>query len=219
VSARIVAVVNQKGGSSKTTLSIHLAGTLARRGIKSLIVDADPQGTSTRWASSAPDAALFPAAVLGLSAAGEKVHREIAKFKDDYEAIIIDCPPSVDSPIPKSALLIADLALIPLIPSPLDLWSSVGIKKLIEEISSINDGLQARLVITQLEPRTMLTREVLDILQDFGIPRLQTALCHRTAYRQSAVFGGTVHNLRNKATQAIQEVEALTDEVLKIIRM
>jgi len=64
----------------------------------------------------------------------------------------------------------------------------------------------------------MLTREVLDILQDFGIPRLQTALCHRTAYRQSAVFGGTVHNLKNKATQAIQEVEALTDEVLKLIR-
>jgi chromosome partitioning protein len=62
-------------------------------------------------------------------------------------------------------------------------------------------------------------RELLDILQDFGIPRLKTALCHRTAYRQSAVFGGTVHNLRNKATQAIQEVEALTDEVLKTIRM
>ena len=190
MSARIIAVVNQKGGSSKTTLAIHLAGTLARRGIKSLIVDADPQGTSTRWASSAPDATPFPAAVLGLSAAGEKVHREIVKFKDDYDVIIIDCPPSVDSPIPKSALLIADLALIPLIPSPLDLWSSVGMKKLVEEISAINDGLQARSVITQLEPRTMLTRDVLDILQDFGIPRLQTALCHRTAYRQSAVFGG-----------------------------
>jgi chromosome partitioning protein len=99
-----------------------------------------------------------------------------------------------------------------------DLWSSVGIKKLIEDIRSINDGLQARLVITQLEPRTMLSRDVLDILQDFGIPRLQTALCHRTAYRQSAVFGGTVHNLRHRATQAIQEVEALTDEVLQIIR-
>ena len=104
MSARIVAVVNQKGGSSKTTLSIHLAGTLARRGIKSLIVDADPQGTSTRWASSAPDATPFPAAVLGLSAAGEKVHREIAKFKDDYDVIIIDCPPSVDEWLPDRIL-------------------------------------------------------------------------------------------------------------------
>ena len=103
MSVRVIAVVNQKGGAGKTTLSMQLAGSIARRGMKVLVVDADPQGTATRWASSAPDDNPFPAAVIGLSAAGDKVHREVAKFKDDYDISIIDCPPAVDSPTPQSA--------------------------------------------------------------------------------------------------------------------
>ena len=77
MAAKVVAVVNQKGGSGKTTLTMQLAGTLARRGVKVLVVDADTQGTATRWSSSAPDDTPFPAAVIGLSAAGNKVHRVV----------------------------------------------------------------------------------------------------------------------------------------------
>jgi chromosome partitioning protein len=147
MAAKVVAVVNQKGGSGKTTLTMQLAGTLAQRGVKVLVVDADSQGTATRWSSSAPDDTPFPAAVVGLSAAGNKVHREVAKFTDDFALIMIDCPPAIESPVPQSALLIADLALVPIIPSPPDLWAAVGIRQLIETLKTINEGLQARLVI------------------------------------------------------------------------
>lgn len=215
--AKIIAVVNQKGGVGKTSVTMELAGTLARRGFKVLVVDADPQGTATRWAAAAPDDTPFPAAVMSLSAAGGKVHREVAKFTEDYEVILIDCPPAADSPVPQSALLIADLALVPVIPSPLDLWSSTGIRQVIEAISQSNEGLQARLVINALEPRTSLAKEVVDILSAFGIPRAETALHHRTVYRQSAVFGGTVHLFGSKAAPAIEEVERLTDEVLALL--
>ena len=74
--AKIIAAVNQKGGSGKTTLSMQLAGALARRGHEVLIVDADPQGTATRWAASAEDEKPFPATVAGLAAAAGKVHHE-----------------------------------------------------------------------------------------------------------------------------------------------
>ncbi|MEE9148513.1 MAG: ParA family partition ATPase [Candidatus Tectomicrobia bacterium] len=217
MTAQIIAIVNQKGGAGKTTLAMQLAGTVAQRGMKVLVVDADVQGTATRWASSAPDARSFPAAVIGLSAAGGKVHREIAKFTDDYALIIVDCPPAVDSPVPQSALLIADLALVPIIPSPPDLWAALGIRQLIETIGEINEGLRARLVINALEPRTSLAKESLEILQGFGIPLAGTVLHHRTAYRQSAAFGGTVHHLGRKAAPALHEIEALTDEVLAIL--
>src|SRR4029453_18233178 len=218
MAAKVVAVVNQKGGSGKTTLTMQLAGTLAKRGIKVLVVDADSQGTATRWSSSAPEDTPFPAAVVGLSAAGNKVHREVAKFTDDYALIMIDCPPAVESPVPQSALLIADLALVPIIPSPPDLWAAVGIRQLIETLNTINEDLQARLVINNLEPRTSLAKEALDILPELGFPLLRTILHHRTAYRQSAVFGGMVHHLGRKATPAIREIEALADEVSAIVK-
>src|SRR4051795_3748832 len=139
--AKIISVVNQKGGSGKTTLSMQLAGALARRGHDVLIVDADPQGTATRWAASAEDEKPFPATVAGLAAAAGKVHREVKKYISRYDYIIIDCPPAVDSLAPQSALLIADLAVVPVIPSPPDLWASVGITKLIENARTVNEEL------------------------------------------------------------------------------
>jgi chromosome partitioning protein len=218
MTAKIIAVVNQKGGSGKTTISMQLAGALARRGNKILVVDADPQGTATRWAASAEDQTPFPASVVGLSAANNKVHREVKKFVDDYGCIIIDCPPAADSPVPQSALLIADLALVPLIPSPLDIWAAVGIRQVITNVSDINEILKARLVMNQCQPNTTLAQEALDVLPEFGIELAKTYLRHRQVYRQSAVFGQTVHNFGSKATAAIEEIESLTNEVLDILR-
>ena len=215
--AKIIAVANQKGGSGKTTVSMQLAGTIARRGNKVLVVDADPQGTATRWAASAEDEHPFPASVVGLSAASAKVHREVKKFIDDYNYIIIDCPPAADSPVPQSALLIADLVLVPLIPSPLDMWAAVGIRQVIANVSDLNEGLKSRLVLNQCQPNTTLTQETLEVLPEFGIELAKAQLRHRQVYRQSAVFGQTVHDFGGKASAAIEEMESLTSEVFEIL--
>lgn len=217
MAAKIIAVVNQKGGSGKTTLSMQLAGALARRGGRVLVVDADPQGTATRWAASAEDERPFPASVVGLSAASAKVHREVRKFVDDYSYIIIDCPPAADSPVPQSALLVADLALVPVIPSPLDMWAAVGIREVISNVGDINEDLTPRLVINQLQPNTTLAKEALEVLPEFGIDLCETYMRQRQVYRQSAVFGQTVHDFGAKAAAAVEEVEALTNEVLALL--
>jgi chromosome partitioning protein len=195
--AKIIAVANQKGGSGKTTVSMQLAGAIARRGNRVLVVDADPQGTATRWAAS--------------------VHREVKKFIDDYGYIIIDCPPAADSPVPQSALLIADLVLVPIIPSPLDMWAAVGIRQVIFNVSDINEGLKSRLVLNQCQPNTTLTQETLEVLPEFGIELAKTQIRHRQVYRQSAVFGQTVHDFGSKAAAAVGEIEALTSEVFGIL--
>ena len=215
--AKIITVANQKGGSGKTTVSMQLAGTLARRSYRVLVVDADPQATATRWAASASDEIPFPASVVGLSAANEKVHREVRKFINDYSVIIIDCPPAADSQVPQSALLVADLVLVPIIPSPLDMWAAVGIKQVIANVSEINDTLQARLLLNHCQPRTTLAQEAQEILPAFGIETAISKLCHRQVYRQAAVFGKTVHDFGRKAAAAITEINALADEVFEIL--
>ncbi len=216
--AKIIAVVNQKGGSGKTTVSMQLAGAIARRKKRVLVVDADPQGTATRWAASAEDEKPFPASVIGLSAASAKVHREVKKFIDDYDFIIIDCPPAADSPVPQSALLIADLALVPIIPSPLDMWAAVGIRQVILNVEDLNEALQSRLVLNQCQPKTTLAQESLEILPEFGIGLAKAQIHHRQVYRQSAVYGQTVHDFGSKASAAIKEIEALTKEVMAIVK-
>lgn len=216
--AKILTAVNQKGGCGKTTVAMQLAGALGRSGHRVLVVDADPQGTATRWAASAHDEQPFPARVAGLAAAGGKVHREVKKYVNDYDYILVDCPPAVESPVPQSALLIADLALIPIIPSPADLWAATGTRGLVERAMDINPALQARLIVNMLQPNTSLSHESLDVLQDFGIPLAESKLHLRTAYRQSAVFGGTVHDLGRDAAKAVQEMDALVDEIKRLLR-
>ena len=216
--ARIITLVNQKGGPGKTTITMHLAGTLARRGFKVLVVDADPQGTATRWAASAPDGAAFPTSIAGLAGADVNLHREVKKFFTDYDFIVIDCPPSADSAASQSALLVADLGLVPVIPSPPDLWAGVAIRKVIEVASSVNEHLQARLLINQRKPNTRLAAKTLELLPEYLIPLCRTQIGDREAYRHAAAYGQTVHDLGPKAAPAVREVEALTSEILSVMQ-
>jgi chromosome partitioning protein len=216
--AKILVAANQKGGCGKTTVAMQIGGTLGRTGHRVLIVDADPQGTATRWAASASDESPFPAHVAGLAAAGGKVHREIKKYLESYDYILVDCPPAVESAVPQSALLIADVALVPIIPSPADLWAATGTRGLIERAVEINPALHARLVVNMLQSNTSMSKEVLEVLEDFGIPLTHAKLHLRTAYRQAAVFGGTVHDLGREATKAMHEVDALVHEVLDLFK-
>lgn len=217
MSAKIICLCHQKGGAGKSTITMQLAGTLGLWKHKTLVIDADPQGTDIRWSASAAEDTPFPAQVVGLGAAGAKVHREIKKFLDGYDFIIIDCPPAIDSPVPESALMISDLALIPCIPSPPDIWAANGITGLINRIGGVNEDLQARLVINQIKENTILGREVRDLLNNFGIEMAKTELGQREVYRHSALYGTTVHHFGKQATEAINEIENLTREVCKIL--
>jgi len=218
VRAKIITVANQKGGCGKTTITMQLGGALGRRGHRTLIVDADPQGTASRWAASAPDDKLFPATVVSLAATGRALHREVRKLISDYEYVVIDCPPAVESQAPQSALLISDLVLIPIIPSPPDLWASVGIKELILNSLTVNEGLRSRIVLNQCQKNRTLAKDALDVLAKFGVELASSSLGVREAYRHASLVGGTVHDLEPKISlAAIQEVERLTDEVIALI--
>ena len=214
--ARILAFVNQKGGPGKTTLAIHVAGELARRGGRVLIADADPQATATRWAAAAPEDAPFPAAVAGLGHAGEKLHRELVKYLDPYDWIVVDCPPSAESSLTRSALLVADLAVVPVVPSPPDLWAGIAIRQVLNEVTVLNDTLQSRLVLNRRKAGTRLASHTLDLLPRYGIPVLESGIGEREAFRHAAAGGVTVADLP-RAGKAADEIAALVHELLLVL--
>ncbi|GAC1417754.1 MAG: ParA family partition ATPase [Burkholderiaceae bacterium] len=217
--AKVITLFNQKGGCGKTTVTIQLAGTLARRGFKTLVVDMDEQNTATRWASQAPDEAPFPAALMNLSAMGGKVHREIKNHLDYYDFILIDCPPSAVSPAPSSAMLISDLAIIPIVPAPADMWASVAAKKLALTVQATNEQLKIRMLPNMVQKTTNLARDTLDVLaEDDEVPLMKSWIGSRSAFRECQLTGSTVHSL-SKTSAAAREVDALAGEVLTLLEV
>ncbi len=215
MSAKIIAVVNQKGGAGKTTLTMLLAGSLADRGKRVLVADADVQNTALHWSGMGSG---FPAQVVDFSGEENKLHKALRKRAEEFDFILIDSPPAATAPITASALRGAHLALVPVIPSPLDLWASVRIREAITLARNKNPELEARLVVNQMQPNTVLAREVLAMLPEFGIPMLAASLKSRTAYRQCAALGGSILALGSRAALAVMEVDALRREVEALLR-
>jgi chromosome partitioning protein len=147
-----------------------------------------------------------------------KLHKALRKRLDEFDYIVIDSPPAAAAPVTASALKAAHLALVPVIPSPLDLWASVRIREAITHARHKNPELEARLVVNQMQPNTLLAREVLGMLPEFGITLLAASLKSRTAYRQCAALGTTIRALGNRAALAVMEVDALRREVERLLK-
>ena len=214
--ARIIALINQKGGVGKTTATMLLSAELSKRGYRTLVADCDSQSSSMSWALAAPDSTPFPAAVVNLASFAEKTHREIQKHLDNYDFIVIDCPPSLEALAPQSALLVAHLAIIPLPPSPADLWAARPVKILVERAQTINEGLKAAILPNKVG-RTSLSKAIMKKLDDFGIPVMSAHLSHRIAYQEAVIAGVSVSDLGRDAKPAADEVRAMTDEVLALL--
>jgi len=216
MAARIIAVVNQKGGVGKTSVSMLIAAELAKRGFRVMVADCDAQGSSTAWARAAPDSAPFPAAVVNLASYAEKTHREVDKHLQNYDFIVVDCPPSLEALASQSALLVAHLAIIPTPPSPADLWAVQGVKALVSRAQTINDALKAVILVNKAT-RTSLSRAIFGRLADFGIPVMSARLCNRTAYQEAVIAGASVADLGRDAKPAAEELRIMTDEVLSLL--
>ena len=213
LTAQIITVINQKGGSSKTTTAMSISGALGKRGHSVLLVDADEQQTALRWSKAAPLHKPFPAAVIGMASYGEKLHREVQRQLENYDFIVIDTPPALAAGAPVSALLIANLAVVPVPPAPADLWAARGVKLLIESVQVVNTNLAAVLIASRVQ-RTSLTRAVLQEMKHFGIPLINAQLSNRTAFQEAVLAGTTVCALGRGAKAAADEVSAVTDEIL-----
>ena len=205
----VIAVVGNKGGAGKTTLAVNLAAALSRRA-STVVLDADPQGSALQWRAFADGRAAVD--VLCATAGIEPLVRNA---KSRHTHVIIDCPPSVHSPQMLSALRVADLALIPVQPSPVDLWATVHVEDAIARARESNPALDALIVINQLEARTVLSRLMRDAVTELALPVADTAIRRRSVFRTSALDGKSVFDMGQRGADAVAELDQLLDEVLK----
>jgi chromosome partitioning protein len=209
----ITAFLNQKGGVGKTTLSVSVATTLALKKKQVLLIDADPQHGALNWQSHREAEPLFP--IVGLPT--DKLHREVSAHTPNYDHIIIDSPPRLES-ISRSIILASDLILIPVQPSPHDIWSAAAVIELIEQASTFKENLKTAFIVNRKITNTALGRDVFTALQNYPIPVLKTAVCQRVAFAESAASGQSVPETDPRSSAA-REIESITDEILEMMNL
>lgn len=208
----IVAFLNQKGGVGKTTLATHIAGELALRGRQVILLDADPQGSSLDWTQRRSQQGLrrlFSA--VGL--ARETLHQEAPKFERRCDHVVIDGPPRIAA-LARSALLAADRVLVPVQPSPYDVWASAEMVALIREAQVFRPQLAAAFVINRRIVRTVIGREARDTLAEQPLPALHAQIHQRIVFADSVAAGRLACETAPDSAAA-REITALTDELLR----
>jgi len=197
-----VAVLNEKGGSGKTTIATNLAAAWYRSGRDVLLLDADPQLTALDW-SDTSDGDGVPVVQLGKS----NLRRDLPRVGESFELVVIDGAPRMGE-LTASAVSVADFVLIPVQPSAADIWSA----ETVVEVCEARDT-PAAFVLSRAVVGTREAGAAADALASFDIPLLEARTCQRIAYARAMGRGVSVLDVPG-ADKAADEIRSLADEVL-----
>ena len=206
----IIAVLNPKGGCGKTTISTNLARALHDRGHSVLIVDSDPQGSARDWHAANED---NPAELVALDRPNSV--RTLASIAANYDYVVIDGAAKLEDMV-AACIKVSDLILIPVQPSPYDIWAASDLVDFVKARQEVTDGVPlAGFVVSRAVEGTRLGADVRAALDEYALPVFAAAITQRQIYPQTASEGLTVFDADN--AKARTEAVALTDEVLAMM--
>lgn len=206
----VVTFAGQKGGVGKSTTAICLAVEGLLRGLRVLLVDADPQGTIRTWADVATQQSHPVPTVIAM---GATMHRpeQLPLVGKDFDLVIIDCPPR-EGAIQRSAMMVSDLLLLPCGPSAADAWALAVTLDTVQEARGLYPELKACVLITRKQPRTSLGKGARDVLEQTGLPVLLSELGYRISYQEAIAAGQGVSTYASRS-EASKEMKLLFEEV------
>lgn len=203
---KIIAFLNPKGGSGKTTATINVSSCLANSGKNIAVVDTDPQMSLTNWNKSQK------AAFDVYTATSEKDVYQIRKDLAEYDYVIIDGAGSL-SVITSAAVMVSDLIIIPVTPSPLD-FSAAGSVVTVLEAQAYNRPVEARFLITRKIDQATMLGILKESIAQTGITPFRTAITQRQSYVKSILDGESVFDITDSAAKG--EIAVLTREILDV---
>jgi len=203
---QVIAVLNQKGGSGKTTIATHLARALQLEGADVLLVDSDPQGSARDWAAVREDQ---PLTVVGIDR--PTIDRDLKNVaRKDY--VVIDGAPQA-ADLAVSAIKAASFILIPVQPSPYDIWATSDLVDLVKQRIELTDGkLKAAFVVSRAIKGTRIGAEITEALTGYGLPVLTGRITQRVSYPGTAAAGTTLLDAEPEGDGAT-EIRALLAEI------
>ncbi len=207
----VLAVLNQKGGAGKTTIATNIAHSFVKDHKKTLLVDSDPQGSARDW-NELNDSSIVP--VVGLDR--ETIAKDLEAIWTGYDIVIIDGAPQIEK-MSIAAVKIADFILIPVQPSPYDIWACADLVDIIRARQDVTEGKpKAAFVISRLIRNTKLSQEVYTALEEYKLPILKSTTSQRVIYPTSASEGKTVF-CEEESNLAAQEIISIRDEIMEMI--
>lgn len=210
--ASVITIAQQKGGAGKTTLAAHLAVALTRGNKKVAVVDIDPQQSLSQWyrlrEERLGDAA---AGVLVSPIKGWRTRNEVEKLAAAHDVVLIDSPPHAETEA-RVAVRVADLVVIPVQPSPMDVWATRPTLEL-----AAAEKVPVLLVLNRVPPRANLTGEMLAELQGFGARIARARIGNRIVFASALSEGRSVGEIQPSG-KAAREIAALAKEILKAVK-
>lgn len=206
----IISFLNQKGGVGKTTLSVNVAGCLARQGHRVLLIDADKQGSATTWASLREDA---PFQVVSMARAN--MARDALKLAQDYDHTIIDGPPHAEE-IARSCIVASDFVALPIEPSGLSTWASDLTVRQVKEAQEFKPSLKCGFVVSRKIGKTVIGRDIRNMAAEAGLPILGNEIEQRVAFAEGMTMGQTIFEWAGDSNAA-REIEHLTKEIERYV--
>ena len=208
MAGKIYTVAQQKGGAGKTTLAAHLAIAWSEVDLSVAVVDIDPQGSLTRWFQTRQEAMDGNVGLQHVQINGWRTQREVERLAQDNDIVVIDSPPHAETEA-RIAVRSANLVIVPVQPSPMDMWATQPTLDLAR-----SESVPVLLVINRVPPRAKLADDLIERIKGMGADVAQTQIGNRVQFA-AALFEGRSVTESARKTRAAEEIQELAAEILK----
>ena len=213
---KVVSILNEKGGSGKTTIATNVAAWLHNEGARVLLVDLDPQGSASDWSAAyGGDNSSVPVVQMK-----KNVARDLKRIAIGYDWVIIDGAPNAGE-LAAGAVKAADIVLIPCQPSPYDVWACSNLVEIIKTRQEVTDGYpKAAFVVSRGIKGTRCHGEVKDALDEYELTVFKSGTTQKVDYTYTATSGTSVvdldheHPARHEIRMLVNELKEFANETV-----